>query len=321
MTEAKYTLRSDTKKIGYIQTLKKDKNTSKGSTILLSGPQLEGVLQKYIFMGISFLGGGTSSLVDWLENSLVRIFPQGTAQISKEFGSDLNYTLLGTKIISSNAQALVYAMLKYHGVSLTHEKQGDKVMFKIWKGKDRSISQPDNHILLSDKMGNLCNVQYQKSEAGCYNMVLGTGYTDLIDEYRNNGISYYYPESSASDRTGIDKTQIHIEFDLVVNEHEGTYGNKIYELDEAASYQRFLSEAPKHLVPISENFSAELLDPSIVDLGDIVSIKDDDTGMIFDKRIEKVVESYNPNKKTLQVTFGDSVRTIKSVVNKSMGME
>lgn len=320
MTQAKYILRSDTKKLGYIQSLKKDKNTSKGSTILLSGPQLEGVLQKYVFMGISFLVGGTSSIVTWLQNSLKGIFPL-FVDVSEEFGTDLNYTLLGTKIISSNAQALIYAMLKYHEVSLTHEKQGDRVVFRVWKGRDRSISQPDNPILLSEKMGNICNIQYQKSEAGCYNMVLGTGYTNLIEQYRDNGLTYFYPPDETANRTNLDKTQTHFEFDLVVTESQDMAGNKIYQIDEPASHQRFLSEAPKYLVPISESFTADLLDDSLVELGDIVSIKDDDTGMIFDKRVEKIVESYNPNDKKRKVTFGDSLRTIKNVVTKSMGME
>lgn len=318
LLEARYIFRTDTKKLGYIQNLKKSSKTSNGSTILLSGPHLEGITQKYIFKGIASTLKGTLPLTEWLKNSLLNIQPFNVS-ISEEFGSDLMYTLDSPKIVDSNAQALIYAMLRYHKVSLTHEKLEEGVTFRIWQGRDRSISQPNNPVLLSEKIGNICNLQYQKSEAGCYNVVHGTGYTDLIQYYRDNGLRYVYPDDE--EIGSIDKVHTHFEFDLVVDEYYDENGNKHYEVNRAASYQRFLSEAPKHLVPISESFSADLIDPSIVELGDIVSIRDEDTGIILDKRVEKVIENYSPNKKELKVTFGEPIRTIKDVLTKSMGME
>lgn len=314
MVNAKYIFRSDTKKIGYIQNIKKSKKTSGGSTILISGPQLEGVLQKYVFMSISSVASGELSLVDWVKSSFINVF-YPYAKIDDTFGSDLMYTLSGTEILSSNAQSLLYSMFKKFEVSLTHEKQGDAVVFRIWRGRNRTISQPDEPILLSEKIGNIQNVQYERSEAGCYNTVLGTGYTELIEAHRENGISYIYPESA--ERRSIDQVQTHFDFDLSIIESEGPS----YRVDEYNSHQRFITEAVKHIVPVSESFSAEMVDSSLVELGDIISIKDDDTGIIYDKRVEKIVESYNANSIKKVITFGDSIRTIKNVVNKSMGME
>lgn len=393
-SEAKYLFRQDTRKIGYIQTIKRTARSSQGTMITITGPHLEGVLQKYVFRALSNIVAGKLSLIEWFESSLLNIFPSGYAVLDQSFGSELNYTLNDPRILDSNAQSLLYTMLNHLGVSLTHEKVDDKVVFKIWRGKDRTLSSP-YALLLSEKRKNIYNIEYQSSEAGCYDTVIGTGYTPLIEDYRDNGFSWIYSPQGGNPND-IERTQTSFEFELVVketawDEYETLYDIEIpppydcggdedtggdtggdiiiplsestedsgssgdtgeeeppfeytqlgnatyglnhetkqqklvavttYEVDREASYARFLSEAPKYITPRSESFSAELMDPSIVSLGDVVTLRDDDLEVNYDKRVEKLVESYNPSLSKVAVTFGEPIRTIKDVLNKSMGME
>ena len=326
--EGRFVMRDDTKQVGYIETFQEQVTKNNQKMLIISGYLLEGIMQKRVFNALSFNGGLVigGPLIDILNYTLPKIITKASVSVVSTasnvpmWGDSANPNRL--EDASEYLSSIAYASLEAVKCSLTHKMpEYGKVEFTIWQSIDHTISQNINPpIVLSENMGNISNISYQKSEAGCHEIVIvnaiypsGTGYDAQSWAY------VYNPNNYAIDDLSINHIGITSETVMNYKTNEAT-GVVTYYPDFKASEEKFKKEAQLQIVPLSESFTADLINGEIVSIGDIVTFRDEERGVSYDKRVEKYVESYNASKITYSATFGSPLKTTKDVLKKSIGL-
>lgn len=329
LNEGIFLYRSDTSQCGYIKT-HVQKISSGLRMVIISGCVLEGIMEKRVFDVFS-LGSNNPSLVSEgplisiLQTTLVpMLYPQASVDslLSENPYWGMSNINFQANVIFSK---FIYAALNYYDISLTHRvnPSNGSVQFYLWKGKDRTLSGGNDPLLISSKMSNIKNIEYQYSEEGCSNIILVQGsYPEECIGYSGTFCQIYNPENYDLDSLGtthrlIERVSLTKEISVPL-EGGGTQTLIVPDVEKTQEY--FTQEAAAEYLPYAESFSAELLDPSLVSIGDLITYRDEERGFNYDKRVQKIVESYSPNGQQISVTFGDSIKTTQDVIRKNMGL-
>lgn len=322
---ARFVLRTDKKQVGYIETIKEASQNGK-QMLIISGYLIEGVMQKRIFHPASFGGFMVSGgyLISILSDVLPKILNKATVSV-RELSSSKPYCWLFAQEQSIEyLSTIVYSSLESYKCSLSHRLNDyGNIEFSIYEGLDRTISQNINAPkLYSENMGNVSNIIYQKSEAGCRDVVIVIGIMPQNVQNQTQGtiVSFTYNPNNINLSEDLTANHVGIIRDVKLDETVDSSGNKSYIYNSDATMKYFEQEAKAEFIPISENFSAEVLDFEGVSLGDIVSVRDDERGMTYSRRIESLTESYNPNKDTISVNFGKVINTSTDILKRTIGL-
>lgn len=322
---AKFVLRADKKQVGYIETIKECSQNGK-KMLMISGYSIEGIMQKRIFHPASFGGLMTSGgyLISVLSDTLPKILSKATVSV-KELSLSKPYCwLFAPEQHTEYLSTIAYSSLEAYKCSLSHKLNSyGSIEFSIYEGLDRTISQNINAPkLYSENMGNIRNMTYQKSEAGCRDVVIVMGVMpqDVQNQTQGTIFSYVYNPNNINLSEDLNANHVGIIRDIKLSEYTDSEGNKTYQYDSDATMRYFEQEAKAEFIPISESFSAEVLDVEGVSLGDIVSLRDDERGMTYSRRIESLTESYNPNKDTVSVNFGKAINTSTDILKRTIGL-
>lgn len=335
-----FIMRDDTNQVAYIES-RIQKNNSGSAMLIISGYMLEGILQKRISSLDSFLPGTALVLSGSLEGMITQplrsLLPQVDVKILNTSGNPL---LWGDDItpnqLISYYSSILYRVLADQSCSIkNYLLEYGKIIFELYSGEDHTLEQKDRvPILISEKMGNAINSEYQDSEAGCKDIVIVVGAYPQ-DSYKLDSSGQhiripkgeYYSYVYNPKNYGIDDLRINhigIVREMIMKESTMNAGNVsqvVYIPDYEKSEEYFAQEAKAQMVPYSqENFVAQLSDSSIVKIGDIVTFRDEARGVDYNRRVEKYVESYNANQIIYSTTLGSSLKTTKDIIRKSLGI-
>ena len=322
---ARFVFRTDKQQVGYIETVKETVQNGK-SMLLISGYLIEGVMQKRVFHPVSFGGLSLSDnyLSTLLSHTLPIILNKATVTV-KDISTNKPYCAVSSK--QQNVEyfsSVVYSSLQAAECSLSHKLiDYGKIEFSIYQGLDRTITQNVNTPkLYSENMGNITNVIYKKSEAGSRNVVIVTGIIpqNVDNAVYNSQVHYIYNPDGIDIKNDLSSNHIGIIRDVILSEHTSADGKTYYSYEEAQTMKYFKQEAETQIVPPAEAFSAEILDFKDLNLGDIVTLRDESRGTDHAKRIASLVESFNPTKNTISVVFGEDLKTSNDILRKSIGL-
>ena len=167
------------------------------------------------------------------------------------------------------------------------------------EGVDRSFAQSENpRVIFSAQWGNIVSQSFEHGVENLYNVIYGTdgdGYTKAV--YRDDSIS-----------TGVSRKECNVDVSVAIeDEYFNKYAlNSVQDNIETHSYE----VAPS----VASGYGTEY------DLGDIVTVKDDFTGDLFNAAITEATKSYSQGQRSLSLVFGQQkakplVKLVNNMIN------
>lgn len=197
---------------------------------------------------------------------------------------------------------------------IRYDFQTSDLLFEVWQGKDRRDTQDeDSWAVFSDRFCNIRNVTYNRNSA----------------DYKN--FAYVAGEGEDTERVivtvdmrqqGEERRELYVDArDLAREDGEG---NTV----PMADYMEQLRQRGRE--KLSQYRMVETVDGSVdpyanlvykkdFDLGDICTYVNTEIGVMTEKRITEITETYEGSGMTLDVTFGDDeAATIKQLIKKGV---
>lgn len=190
--------------------------------------------------------------------------------------------------------------------------QTNDLLFEVWRGKDRRDSQTENSwAVFSDSFFNIRNTAYNRNSA----------------EYKN--FAYVAGEGEGTDRVAVtvdlrnereDLRELYVDArDLARDDGEGniTPMEKYQEQLRQRGREKLTEHRLVETVSGDADLNANLVYRKDFDLGDLCTYVNTEIGVITEKRITEIVETYEGGRQTLDIVFGDDeASTIKQLIRK-----
>ncbi len=190
--------------------------------------------------------------------------------------------------------------------------QSDELLFEVWKGKDRRDSQTENSwAVFSDSFCNIRNTAYNRNST----------------EYKN--FAYIAGAGEGTDRVivtvdlrveGEELRELYVDArDLAQDDGEGnvTPMEKYQEQLKQRGREKLAEHRLVETVSGGVDPNANLMYRRDFDLGDLCTYVNTEIGVVTEKRITEITETYEGGRQTLDIVFGDDeVSTIKQLIRK-----
>ena len=188
----------------------------------------------------------------------------------------------------------------------------------IAEAADRSVSQSINHhVIFSVESGELAEMQYQYSEVDCYNHITGYAIYPNIEEPIKVDASKEYMRTWVEIQEGYSDA---LSISTAAFETEAIYyyaytedGTKIAVINYELTQKKLINLCREQLIKYSENYSCIAVDSnyrSNWNVGDIVTLFDSARDVYIDKQIEEVSEYFEASGKSIDIIFGEPLRTL-----------
>lgn len=180
------------------------------------------------------------------------------------------------------------------GFRMTYKN--NKLIFKLYKGKDRSYFQTENpYVVFSDKYDNLSESSYIKTNSNIKNFAYVAGEGEGLDRKIVQAYSKTIP-------TGQDRFEVWVDQRNISSNDE--------EITEKELNNQMFEEGLENLVGISEALDGKIILKTYTykkdfSLGDIVQLEQNQWGLGVPMRIIECIESINNTGKTIVLTFGN----------------
>lgn len=299
-----------------------DYQDEKSTVLEIIAPSLNMILNDRIVLGQQEFTGTIESVMKSFVNANAvnpvnpnRIIPN--LEISANRGIPIEVTE-GT--VNKPLCDYLYELAKKHDVSfdILLDHTNKKFVFDVWQGMDRSTQQTLNpHVIFAKDFDNVLTQNYvediknNKTTA----IVLGEEIEGQSQEIVtvNDGIS------------GFDRKEILVQSTNVRKKYKDNNGNEITLTD--AEYRRLLEEAGKNT--LAEYQTIKTLESEVdplsnfiygVDyfMGDKVSVRNDELGIILHTRIISVVETVNKQGMDLKVNFGSNIPDLLEKIKRAV---
>lgn len=173
-----------------------------------------------------------------------------------------------------------------------------KIVFDLYRGIDRSLSQSDRgRVIFSDSYNNLQNAEYSDNDqllkTVCY--VGGQG----------EGSERVYVTVGDDTTTGLERREIFLSAsDIMPDEMtEEEYLAALEQRGQDKLNESVISETFECVTESYGNFEYK----RDYDLGDIITVKKDDWGIVKDLRITEITEIYEHEKMMIEPTLGETL--------------
>lgn len=217
-------------------------------------------------------------------------------ELSEEDQTPTSWQRTGSAVGSA-----LYELEATQGLShrLRYDYEEDRLLFEIWKGKDRGA-------LLSDKYGNLTSTSYHRDTTDAPNMVYIAG----GGEGTQRKVYLLDLRQSLTEAT----REMYVDARDLQQDYTGEDGQSYHYTDE--DYEELLAErgrqkAAEHQAQerfeASVDANANLIYRQDYDLGDICLAQID--GVELEKQITGIRETYEAARETMELTLGDYAPT------------
>lgn len=305
-------IKSDDLQRGYlIQTREYlDDNTSQLEII---APSVNVLLAQRIVLGQQQFAGNIETVIKSFVQTNA-ISPTDTKRVIPNLvvatNSGINITATEA---TSNKQLdeYLYTLTNKHDMSwdilINHTTK--KFSFTTWQGVDRSTEQLVNpHVIFSKEFDNVLRQNYAESDSDYKTTAIVAGDGEGADR------TYVTTNNNFS---GLERYELFVD----ARDLQSTYMNQNNEeiTLSPAEYQSMLSERGKD--KIAEYTKIATFESEIdtysqfeygvdYDLGDKVSIVNDDLGIVMHTRVVSAVQSYKRQGESLDIAFGDNIPTL-----------
>ncbi|MDO4451400.1 MAG: siphovirus ReqiPepy6 Gp37-like family protein [Lachnospiraceae bacterium] len=299
LKEKNYIVREDDEKIYQIEKINLKSNEEDGDILTVSGRSIEKILAQRIVWKQTSVGGGETA-----EDFIRRIITENAINPSDKkrkiprlklgekmgFSEKIEKQLTGDNLLTAVKEICnTYS----YGFKIVMNEAGELV-FKLYKGKDRSYRQNENpFVIFSPDFDNVVNTEYEYDETNISNVALIGGEGEGNErKFQNLG-----------DTEGMER------YELFVDAKDVSSNNGEISTSE---YNNMLLERGRE--KIAENTFIETYDGELentntyiykedYDIGDVVQIVDK-FGIESTPRILEIIESDNENGYKIVATYG-----------------
>lgn len=197
---------------------------------------------------------------------------------------------------------------------IRYDFQSSDLLFEVWQGKDRRDSQDKNPwAVFSDHFCNIRNVTYNKNSADYKNFAYVAGEGEGIERVIT---------TVDMRQEGEERRELYVDArDLARDDGEGNtvpmadYMGQLRQRGrEKLSQYRMVETVDGGIDPY-----ADLVYKKDFDLGDICTYVNTEIGVMTEKRITEITETYEGSGMALDVTFGDDeAATIKQLIKRGV---
>ncbi|WP_026886722.1 siphovirus ReqiPepy6 Gp37-like family protein [Clostridium beijerinckii] len=300
----------------YIEYVNLKQDEEGKEIIIVKGYFLTGYLNRRIIWGTEIINDTTENAMRQLVNhncinpaDLSRIINNLTLGSLKGFNESVNY-----QVSYSNLAEEIKSLSNIS--NLGHRIKFDPVdkdlIFEVYKGQDRSISQNINpRIIFSKEFEN----------------VLSQEFTDSLNNYKNlvliGGIGEG-PErklATVGNAAGLDR------FEIFADQKSLTNVDKDNNVLSEQAYNDLLIEkgnealaATKEVLTFDStiNVNSNLTYKKDFDLGDIVTCVSKRWNLVINTRITEIEEVYEPSGQSINITFGNNIPTLIDKLKQKM---
>lgn len=212
----------------------------------------------------------------------------------------------------------LYTLAKKHDVSfdILLDYENKKFVFNVWQGTDRSTEQ---------------NVKQPVIFAKEFDNVLKLDYTESVSDLKTTAIVLGEETESGqtiitvnNDKSGFERKEILVESDVKQSYKDDS--DKDITLSDS-EYRRLLEEDGKNI--LAEHSAIKTLESEVdplsnfvygVDyfIGDKVSVRNDELGIILHTRIIKAVEKEDKNGESIELNFGSNIPSFIDKIKKAV---
>jgi len=282
--------------VAYIDTINITQDEEKGTIIKAVGAFYSGKLSRKVILN------SATNLKDLIENNL--------RGLAITVNSDVSNITFNNSVVGKNLGEVIEALARRENFGYKIVLENKSLVFKIFQGIDKSIEQSENpRVIFSQEYENLHSCEYFNSDVGAINTVYARCKLPA-------GIEPCTPPTYDIIAEG-EQLEAYIEvdavtYDVTLNDETKTY------LNYNATLANMKAEAEKLLVPIQENFEGKVAFKSNYktdfDLGDVVTVFNDEWDTKTSQRITEVTEVYDNTENSVIPTFGIPARTILDII-------
>lgn len=313
-------VKADDLEHGYL-ILTRDYRDQKSTELEIIAPSINSLLSRRLLYGQqSFTGGIENVMKSFVLINAVnpanpnRIIPN--LHISSNIGLPGTTTEVGT---GHQLDTFLYDVANKHDISwsVLMDVYNKRFVFHVWQGTDRSAEQTLNpHVIFSKDRENVIRQNYTESDSDYKNVALVAG--------EGEGVERTY--LSVNDEiSGWDRIELFVDARDLQSTYLNDNGEEVYV--PITEYQELLRERGKsklseHPQIITFESDIDLFANGVYGedyfLGDKVSIKNDDLGIIMHTRIISVKETTTKAGTSLQVSFGSNIPSFLEKVKRAV---
>ncbi|GGE58654.1 siphovirus ReqiPepy6 Gp37-like family protein [Priestia taiwanensis] len=291
----------------------------KSSQLNIIAPSLNILLNRRLITGQqTYKGNAEDVIYSFINNNAIatsvnRVLPNFYIDNVKRCGLSNDEISISNKYLDD----ATYQNCKKHDVSfdVIFDIPNKKYHVVVWKGTDRSTQQDINsHVIFSKERENVIRQHYVESISDYKNVAIVAG--------EGEGLMRKY--ATVNDNLkGFDRIEAFVDARDLQSKYKNENGDEITLPD--AEYTKLLNERGES--KLSEYQKITTFE-SEVDLyanhvfgtdyamGDIVSVKNDDLGIIMHPRIVSTLETYNKQGKELDIKFGTNIPTLTEKIKR-----
>lgn len=251
-------------------------------------------------------------IIDTMINpiDLNRKIPQVKLSPAKNFGFSVQHQMTYKEVYES-----IEKLCETHEIGARCIFSGRELFYDFYEGTNRTINQKINpHIILSKNRANLLHRTYEDANNDLKTTALIAGAGEGSErKLANIGTSFkglarreiFIDAREVSDKKDVNDDQV----DIPLEEYEQlllTKGNeKLSEYTEFIGFEAEL-DVTKENTKYNEDFF----------LGDLITIKDDELGILMNSRVMQADEVFQEDGKSIYVTVGKSVPTLPQAIKR-----
>lgn len=300
----------------YINTVLVNNHEDAVPTIKVTGCFLSGILGNRVILKHD---GTISGLIN-----MNCIYPdESNRVIQKLILGDFESVHFDNNPVGKYLTDQLEAVGRYQGIGyrIRFDAKGKQLIFETVQGVDRSINQSNNpHVIFSQEYDNIRGTVYTNSDVGAINSVYGVcklppGIEPCIS-----------PTYNIDDGVGLNRFEKYVITDAVTYDitRVETVGMGSIEvtrtyLDSINTLYNMKADCHKALVSVTENIEGTVNNftsgyKTLYDLGDIVTIINEKSGIILNQRIYEILETFDNENDAVTPTFGSPARTIMDIL-------
>lgn len=310
LREGNYITREDDPCVARIYSIATDTTEDDGEVIVASAHFAHAVLGRRIIWNTTSTEGNAEAVARSLivDNCISPADKQGKPMPARiipeiELGelSGLSDTMEATQVSYVNLLDYILEICAtfHYGLRAIMNIDNSKIAIGVYKGTDRSYGQAQAAaVVFSQENENLLNFSYKYDESTKANAALVGGEGEGIDRKL----------AQIGTASGLDRFEVFVDAKDVASTIENSDGTK--KTYTAEQYNKLLEERGRlNMTPASESFDAAVdLTRSYqyrkdFDVGDIVTIYDQHTGVYVNVRLMSVLETEDASGYTLTPTF------------------
>lgn len=199
------------------------------------------------------------------------------------------------------------------GLKVDFDIFNKKLIFKIYKGIDRSISQKVTApIIFSREFENVLNQNYLESNSNHKNVALIAGAGEGADR----------KTTTIGDEGGLDRYEIFVDARDITDtryidgENEIIPDNEYKELLITRGKEKLAEQYKIKTFDGTININSNMIYKKDYDLGDVVTFLDKRWGVKVDTRITEICETYDIEGLSINITFGNNVPTLLEILKR-----